>query len=134
MQVIFTKAMKLGGRVFAKGKQEAPDHLFYNVAFKKLVQSGAVQVVPRDAASQKIQTSKDMKVLQKAKVARKAALAKKANKALQSVQGASSANPTTSSVSGSDQALPTPATPISAGAAAQASVPAAPVTAQVEKE
>ena len=126
MEVIFAKATKLGGRNFAKGKQEVSDALFYNVAFKKLIQSGAAQVVPRDAARQKVQTAKDVKSLQKAKAMRKAA------KALQSAKAAPSAKPTHSDAAGSDQALPTPAKPISAVATVVASAPVAAVTAQKE--
>jgi hypothetical protein len=126
MEVIFSKPTVLGNRSYKKGKQEVPDSLAHNLAFKKLIQSGAVQVVPRDAARQKIQTAKDTKVLQKAKAMRKA------HKALQSAQGASSAHPASSSASGSVQALPTPAKPILAGATVKASEPVAPVTAQEE--
>lgn len=113
MEVLFVKAVKLGNRSFAKGKQEISDSLFYNMAFKNLIKSGVAQVLPRDVARQKIQTAQDVKALNRAKVARKASFAKKA---LQSAQGAPSAQPTSSSASGSGQTLPL-SMPVIAGAA-----------------
>lgn len=122
MEVIFKAPQKLGNRSYQSGKQIIPDNLAHNLSFKSLVKSGAVQVLPRDFKSQKIQMSHDAKATQKAKLARQA------RKAHQSAKAASSASSPQSNVAGPVSALPTPTKPISAGAV----IIAAPATAQDE--
>lgn len=131
MEVILKAPQKIGNRSYVKGKHVVPDNLAHNLSFKALVKSGAIQMLPRDSAAQKIQMSRDVKAQQKSKHARKLALAKQ--KSHQSANAASSASPSKSNVAGSAQALLTPAKPIMAGAADVASVPAAPVTAQTKR-
>lgn len=130
MEVIFSAPQKLGNRSFKKGQQTVPDSMVHNNAFKDLIKSGAARILPRDASAQKIQMSRDAKVMQKAKAARFAAKALKTSKSAQATSGASSSSP---SVAGTAQPLPTPAKPILAGATAQASAPVAPATAQASK-
>jgi len=117
MQVIFTARQVLGNRSYAKGKQEVPDSLAYNSAFKKLVVSGAVQVVPRDAVAQKVQDGRDLQAQKDAQAAR---AARKASHTQMPAQGASSAAPKLSEVPRPAQAVHTPAQPAIAGAAPKA--------------
>lgn len=70
MEVIFGAPQKLGNRVYKKGKQTVPSSLAHNRAFHALVKSGAVVIVPRDEAKQKIQMSHDARAHQLAKQAR----------------------------------------------------------------
>lgn len=120
MQVIFKKAQKLGGRTYGAGPQELPDSLAYNLAFKQLVKSGEIQLIPRDAQRQRIHLSRDADALQRAQNMRKAH---------QPAPSAPSAIPSLSEALEPVQALPTPAQPALAGAAVQALKPAAPATA-----
>ena len=61
MKVNFLAPQKLGNRLYKKGEQIVPHALAYNGAFKKLVKSGAIAILPRDVAAQKIQLSSDMR-------------------------------------------------------------------------
>lgn len=114
MEVTFLVPKIIGNRKFAKGRQKVSDHFIYNVAFKALIKSGAVQVHPRDAVAQKIQMSNDMKAQQKAREARFA-------KTLKSAQAASGTSPTSPSAVGPVQVHPQISKPIPAGAKAPAS-------------
>jgi hypothetical protein len=101
MKVIFTAPKKLGNRVYKKGDQIVPDSLAHNLAFRELVKSGVIQMVPRDAATQKIQSSRDMKAQEHAKSPRMARQAAKAHLSAPRLV----------------QASPQPAQPISEGVA-----------------
>lgn len=87
MKAILKAPQKLGNRVYPQGEQVLPDSLALNLAFKALVAKGAIQVLPRDIASQQVQMFLDAKAALKAKhkhqAARKAreaqALAKATN-------------------------------------------------------
>lgn len=121
MKVFFQSAQTLGNQFYKKGEHAVPGHLAYNISFKQLVKSGAVYVLPKDSAAQKIQLSRDIQAHQKAKASR---LATKASK---SAQAASSAPQSLlSSAAEPVQAAKQPAQPISTGAKA-------PVSAQTKK-
>jgi hypothetical protein len=148
MQVILKKALKIGNRNYAKGPQELPDSLAYNVAFKKLVVSGDIALVPRSERHVKIRLQKDIQSHKKAQDHRKgmtreqlrgqASVASvkefQAQKLAQSAKSVPGAHSHIPGALGSVQILPTPAKPIQAGVAAQASAPAAPATAQEGSE
>lgn len=72
MKVIFLSPQKLGGKSYSKGTHIIPDALAYNLGFKQMVKGGSIQMVPRDVNEQKVQMSKDLKAMVKAKAARKA--------------------------------------------------------------
>ena len=80
MEVIFSKPAKLGNISYPKGKREIPDDLAHNIAFKHMVKSGLIQVLPKSEAQQKIQSARDVKNLQRAKQIRKEMEAKKEEK------------------------------------------------------
>jgi len=59
MKVNVKSAVEFGGKSYKPGVQELPDALYANAAFKAAVKSGAVAIVPRDAAGVQSQASKD---------------------------------------------------------------------------
>lgn len=67
MKVFFKAAQRLGNRAYAAGEQEIPDHLAYNLGFKKLVVSGQARILPRDAAAQKILAGLNARAVSRAK-------------------------------------------------------------------
>lgn len=126
MEVIFSTPTTLGNRTFKAGQQSVPDSLAYNIVFKKMVATGQIRVIARDAAKQKAQMAHDAKAHAKARSAR---IAAKALQAPKSAMTAPSAPSSPSSAVGPVLALHTPAKPILAEAAVQASAPAASATA-----
>jgi hypothetical protein len=62
MQVKFSSKQMVAGKWYQKGEQAVlPDRLMYTSAFKALIRASAVSVLPRDAATQKLQAAKDAK-------------------------------------------------------------------------